>query len=212
METRAYNEAYLPYAMENLATMMDCGINRCGFSPQLFYRMFLTSGIAGQIEKGNPRYVAGLSGAELAARVIEISTGESPAAIDGTFTISQEYWAGWALAYYQWRSGKSFRFISENGLDIEKIIVMYHPLHEADLEKFVSIADRIIDETVRTAISPLKKARERYGITQEELSIISGISLRMIRAYEQKSQDFANANFRTVSRLESVLNADFREI
>ncbi|MBQ0122042.1 MAG: hypothetical protein KBS38_00270 [Bacteroidales bacterium] len=61
---------------------------------------------------------------------------------------------------------------------------MYHPLHEADLEKFVSIADRIIDETVRTAIS----------------------------AYEQKSQNFANANFRTVSRLESVLNADFREI
>ena len=47
METRAYNMAYLPYAMENLATMMDCGINQCGFSPQLFYRKFLTSGVAG---------------------------------------------------------------------------------------------------------------------------------------------------------------------
>ena len=106
----------------------------------------------------------------------------------------------------------SFRFISENGLDIEKIIVMYHPLHEADLNKFVTIADRIINESVRTAINPLKKARERYGITQEELSRISGISLRMIRAYEQKSQDISRANFRSVSRLESVLHTDFSTI
>ena len=212
METRAYNEAYLPYSMENLAVMMDCGINRCGFSPQLFYRMFLTSGVAGQIEKGNPRYVAGFSGAELASRVVELSTGQSPSVIDGSFTLSPEYWAGWALAYYQWKSGMSFRFISENGLDIEKIIVMYHPLHEADLNKFVTIADRIINESVRTAINPLKKARERYGITQEELSRISGISLRMIRAYEQKSQDISRANFRSVSRLESVLHTDFSKI
>ena len=85
METRAYNEAYLPYAMENLAVMMDCGINQCGFPPQLFHRMFLTSGVANQIEKGNPRYVAGLSGAELACRVIELATGKSPAVIDGDF-------------------------------------------------------------------------------------------------------------------------------
>jgi len=197
--------------MENLATMMDLGINRCGYSPQMFFRMFLTSGVASQIEKGNPRYVAGLSGAELACRVIERTVGESMEGIDGTFAISPEYWAGWVLAYYQWKSGKSFRFINDNGLDIEKVISMYHPLHEADLDKFGAIADRIIDETVRKSISPLKKARERNGLTQEELAKKSGISLRMIRAYEQKSQDMANANFRTVSRLETVLHTDFRE-
>lgn len=212
METHAYYEAYLPYAMENLATMMDCGINRCGFSPQLFYRMFLTSGVASQIEKGNPRYVAGLSGAELACHVIGISVGESPAAIDGTYTISPEYWAGWVLTYYQWKSGKSFRYIHDNGLPIEKVIALYHPLHEADLDKFATVADSIIAENINQSISPLKKARERYGLTQEELSRISGISLRMIRAYEQKSQDIAKANFKTVSRLESVLHADFSEI
>ena len=212
METHANNEAYLPYVMENLATMMDCGINKCGFAPKLFYRMFLTSGVAGQIEKGNPRYVAGLSGTELVCHIVERTVGKTTETVDGSFTISPEYWAGWVLAYYQYRSGKSFRFISENGLDIEKIIAMYHPLHEADLEKFVSIADQIINETVRTSISPLKKARERYGLTQQELSQISGISLRMIRAYEQKSQDIANANFKTVSRLENVLHTDFSEI
>ncbi len=212
METHAYNEVYLPYAMENLATMMDCGINQCGFSPQMFYRMFLTSGVASQIEKCNPRYVAGYSGAELASRVAELTTGESPDVIDGTFTLSAEYWAGWVLAYYQWKSGRSFRFINDNGLHIEKVIALYHPLHEADLEKFAAVADRIIAESLSASISPLKKARERYGLTQEELSRISGISLRMIRAYEQKSQDIAKANFQTVSRLESVLHTDFSEV
>ena len=212
METHAYNETYLPYAMENLATMMDCGINQCGYSPQMFYRMFLTSGVAVQIEKGNPRYVAGLSGAELADCVIERNVGKSPALIDGTYTISLEYWAGWVLAYYQWKSGKSFRYIHNNGLHIEKVIALYHPLHEADLDKFAAVADNIIAKNVKTSISPLKKARERYGLTQEELSVISGISLRMIRAYEQKSQDIAKANFSTVSRLESVLHTDFSEM
>ncbi len=212
METRAYNEAYLPYAMENLATMIDCGINQCGFPPQLFYRMFLTSGVASQIEKGNPRYLAGLSGAELASRVIELVAGESPMDIDGTFSISPEYWAGWVLAYYQWKSGKSFRLINDNGLDIEKIIALYHPLHEADLDKFASVADRIITETVNSSASPLKKARERCGMTQEDLARISGVSLRMIRAYEQKAQDIAKANFSTIERLQSVLHADFSEL
>ena len=212
METRAYNEAYLPYAMEKLAAIINCGINQCGFPPQLFYRMFLTSGVASQIEKGNPRYLAGLSGAELASRVIELVAGESPMEIDGTFSISPEYWAGWVLAYYQWKSGKSFRLINDNGLDIEKIIALYHPLHEADLDKFASVADRIITETVNSSASPLKKARERCGLTQEDLSRISGVSLRMIRAYEQKAQDIAKANFSTIERLQSVLHADFSEL
>lgn len=212
METRAYNESYLPYAMENLAVMMDCGINQCGYPPKLFYRMFLTSGVAHQVEKGNPRFLAGLSGAELAQRVVEGTVGKSPEVIDGTFTLSPEYWAGWVLAYYQWKSGKSFRSISDNGLDIEKVIAMYHPLHEADLDKFADTADRIIGEHVRMSASPLKRARELCGMTQEELSIISGVSLRMIRAYEQKSQDIMKANFGTVSRLEAVLHADFSEI
>lgn len=211
METHAYNEAYLPYAMENLAVMMDCGINQCGFPAQLFHRMFLTSSIATQIEKGNPRYLAGLSGAELACQIIELTTGESPAAIDGGYIISAEYWAGWVLAYYQWKSGKSFRFINDNGLNIEKIIALYHPLHEADLDKFAAVADRIIEEAVNSSVSPLKRARENCGLTQEELARISGISLRMIRAYEQKSQDISKASFATVSRLESVLHAKLGE-
>ena len=91
METHANNDAYLPYAIKNLATRMDCGINQCDFSPQLFYRMFLTSSVAGQIEKGNSNYVAGLSSAELASLIIERTVGASLTVIDDTLTITPKY-------------------------------------------------------------------------------------------------------------------------
>ena len=207
METHAYNEAYLPYAMENLAAMMDCGINKYGYSPELFFRMFLSSGVAGQFEKGNPRYVVGHSGTELAELVVDRTVGKPMVDVDCSFSLSPEYWAGWVLAYYQWKSGRSFRYIQNNGLDIDKVIAMYYPLHEADLDKFAAVADGIL-----SLASTLKKARERLGLTQEELSRLSGVSLRMIRAYEQKSQDLEKANFITVSKLASVLHVDYSEI
>lgn len=205
METHAYSESYLPYAMGAIATMMDCGINKCGFAPDLFYRMFLTSGLAAQFEKGNPKYIVGMSGAELADHVAERTMGKVLSANDGTYSTSPEYWAGWVLAYYQWKSGKSFRFLRDNGLDIEKVIALYHPLHEADIEKFADAADAIIINHIETSVSPVKKARERIGITQKELSERSDVSLRMIRAYEQKKQPLSNASFSTVSSIASAL-------
>ena len=212
METRAYNEIYLRSAMVALATMMDCGINKFGFSPAVFYRMFLTSGVAGQFEKGNPRYVAGMSGAELADCIINRVIGKPSRTNDGTYSISPEYWAGWVLAYYQWLSGKSFRYLQANGLDIEKVIALYHPLHEADIVKFADTAESIIRNHIKESESPIKKARERIGITQKELSARSNVSLRMIRAYEQRKQSLSNANFSTVSNLASALLVDTADI
>lgn len=212
MKTYSYNESYLPHAMMALATMMDCGINKCGFSPDLFFSMFLTSGIADQFEKGNPKYICGMSGAEIADTIIFKITGNTSPHNDGSYSVSKEYWAGWVLAYYQWKSGKSFRFMQNNGLEIEKVIALYNPLHEADLEKFSDTADEIISNYAKASESPLKKARERIGITQKELSIKANVSLRMIRAYEQKKQPLSNANFSTVSSIASALYTDDDEI
>ncbi|MBQ0086294.1 MAG: helix-turn-helix transcriptional regulator [Bacteroidales bacterium] len=131
---------------------------------------------------------------------------------DGTYSLSPEYWAGWVLAYYQWLSGKSFRYLQTNGLDIEKVIALYHPLHEADLSKFTDTADAIIRKYIKLSESPIKKARERIGITQKELSIRSSVSLRMIRAYEQKKQSLSNAGFSTVSNIASALFVDTADI
>lgn len=212
METRAYNEYYLKSAMGTLATMMDCGINRCGIKPHIFYHMFLSSGVARQFEKGNPRFVTGMSGAELVDYITHHTLGKTFVSNDGSYSISPEYWAGWVLAYHQWKSGKSFHYFQENGLDIDKVIAMFNPLHEADIEKFSNIADSITGEYKNNAISPIKKARESIGITQKQLAKISGTTLRMIRAYEQKQQSLSNASYSTVLSIASALHLNAEDL
>ena len=124
--------------------MLDCGVRKYGYSVDEFYDKFLSCYVSRQFAKGNPRYLVGMSGAELADLVVEASGGRISAGNDGTYTVGQEYWVGWVLAYYQWRTNRSFSFIQQKGLGIDKVIKMYYPLHEADLSKFSDVADDII--------------------------------------------------------------------
>jgi len=142
---RAYKKTYLNGAMRNLAVMMDCGVNKYGYSIDEFYNKFLLSDVSRQFAKGNPRYLVGLSGAELADMVVESAGNTISQRNDGTYTVGPEYWAGWALAYYQWLSRRSFSFMHKNGLGAKEVVNMYYPLHEADLSKFASVADEIIE-------------------------------------------------------------------
>ena len=141
---RAYKKTYLSSAMHNLAVMMDCGVRKYGYSIEEFYNKFLASDVSRQFASGNPRYLVGMSGAELADCVVEVSGGTVLNENDGTYTVGPEYWAGWALAYYQWLSCRSFTYMLEKGLGINKVVAMYYPLHEADLSKFANAADAII--------------------------------------------------------------------
>ncbi len=141
---RAYKKTYLNGAMRNLAVMMDCGVRKYGYSIEEFYEKFLASEVSRQFAGGNPRYLVGLSGAELADEVIESSGGTVLKENDGTYTVGREYWAGWALAYYQWLSRRSFAYMLKKGLGISEVMAMYHPLHEADLSKFADAAESII--------------------------------------------------------------------
>lgn len=192
--------------MVHLADMFDIGVNFYGIPADLFYARFLTSGVAHQIEIGNPNYLCGHSGHELAEIVVDQSGGGLFPQVEDSFSIekSPEYWAGWVLAQYQWTSGRSFSEISRNGLPFSKIVTMYHPLHEADPRKFCEIAESIVLEHSRKS-NPIKEARLLMGISQRELSALSGVSLRMIRAYEQKKQDLSKAEYGSVVRLSRVL-------
>ena len=53
---------------------------------------------------------------------------------------SKEYWVGWALAYYQWYSNRSFNDIF-NAVSYEELERMFYPLHEADITKFIDVMD-----------------------------------------------------------------------
>jgi hypothetical protein len=142
---RAYKKTYLNDAMRNLAVMLDCGVRKYGYSIQDFYKKFLMSDVSRQFANGNPRYLVGLSGAELTDMVVQQSGNAVSDKNDGTYTVGPEFWAGWVLAYYQWRSRRSFAYLQKKGLGITEVISMYNPLHEADVMKFVDAADSIIN-------------------------------------------------------------------
>lgn len=143
---RAYKKTYLNGAMRNLAVMLDCGVRKYGYHIEDFYMMFLSSEVSRQFSKGNPRYLVGMSGAELADSVVEASGGTVKSDNDGTYSVGPEYWAGWVMAYYQWLSRRSFAYMHSMGLGISEVVSMYYPLHEADISKFAAAADRIIEK------------------------------------------------------------------
>lgn len=202
----AYNPLYLEDVMNNLGTMLDCAVNAAHCELTVFYEMFLTSCVASQIEVGNPRYLSGLSGMELMRVVLEKSSDKPiPELSYVPFDRTPEYWAGWALAYYQWRTSRSFAFLQRNGLSIDTVVSLYPTLHEADLSKFVQTADSLVEQYLRSRKNPLKAIRKQSRLTQKELADLSGVTLRMIQAYEQGDQDINKAETRTVFALSRVL-------
>lgn len=211
--TNAYSELYLDDAMENLGSMVDYAVGTCGFSPDEFMHRFISSGIAERFGRGNPKYVAGMSGVELAELVLDITNpgGESSRVNLHIEEKGREYWAGWILAYYQWISGKRFEDIFESGLPLSQIMSMYI-LHEADVSKFVDVADEVIERSKKEKQSPLQKIRKARGFTQQELSKASGVSLRMIQLYEQKQNDISKAQAGQVVSLARALGCDVEDL
>ena len=204
--TRAYEETYLDDAMNNLGDMLDYAVNDCGLEAEEFFSHFIVSGVAEAFEKGNPKYVAGLSGPELASEVIYRTTHSRPDTPSAeNIDKSPEYWAGWILAYYQWYSIRRFSDMKKNGLTISRVLSLYPMLHEADISKFVSVADQIIKQNMTIGVSNLQRIRKASSMTQKKLAEASGATLRMIQLYEQRNQDINKAQAITLSRMAHVL-------
>ena len=138
--THAYIEPYLKDVMRNLGVMSHFCINEYGMSPEKFSEFFPKSHIAEQISMANPRFLTGMSGKELADMMIESLSGNEYKNVSSEqYYVSPEYWAGWVMAYYQWYTAKSFAQMYVDGQTYEKVLKMYHPLHEADLAKVVEM-------------------------------------------------------------------------
>lgn len=208
----AYSESYLDDAMCNLGDMLDYAVNACGYEADIFFEWFLFSGLADEFGTGNPKYIAGMSGIELAKEVVFSTSGNRPnvEAVQNEFK-DAVYWAGWSLAYYQWYKAVSFKEIIRSGLTISRIQSMYI-LHEADISKFVEAADEIIRKNIQDKPTHLSVIRKARGFTQQELSDESGVTLRMIQLYEQRQNDINTAATNTVLRLAKALGCEMEEL
>ena len=130
----AYSEIYLDDAMRNMGEMVEYGEEACGLDQDLLLRMFVRSGYADRWEKGDPRVICGLSGTELCRRLLEATyadRGAEPAPLV-RYDTGEAYWRGFALAYYQWRSGRTFPEILAfiGGKDLQRMYPAYHTASE----------------------------------------------------------------------------------
>jgi DNA-binding XRE family transcriptional regulator len=210
MMTRAFQETYLSKAQAALGDAFDYAINTCHIPGAEFTILFTTSSVSRRMENGEPAYLAGKSGIEIAEDVLLETTGKQlEAEPQGQFGRSREYWIGWAVCYYQWYSARSYGNIFKV-LSYEDLKNMYYTLHEEDITKFVDIVDEKIQEHFKD--TNLKRIRNTYGCTQSELAKRSGVTLRSIQMYEQRNKDINKASAETIYRISRVLGCSMENL
>jgi len=190
--------------------MMDYAVNDCDIDGDKYLHMFISSGLAQQFERGNPKIIAGMSGVEIAKETIFSITGRAPDTAPAYIEFrTEEFWGGWALAQYQWYSSRSFSAIMRF-LPFARLLDMYHTLHEADITKLYAVADEIYSRTQPQ--TNLRWYRELAGLSQSGLSVEADVSLRSIQMYEQRNKDINKAQAATVIQIARALGCEVEDL
>ena len=117
------------------------------------------------------------------------------------------YWLGIVIASYCYGKRISFKEIGKRIKPLQ-ILKMYNTMHEAPHMKVIEEIDKIFDRQE----SILKNIRQSKNISQNELSVLSGVSLRSIQMYEQKKKNISKASFEIVKRLANSLSVELEDL
>lgn len=206
----AYDKVYLDKARTALGHMLDFAVYDLKYDIAEFFDLFIKSGVAERFETGDFTIISGMSGVEIAYKVLEQS-GVERERIKPNYTASrsEEFWTGWALAYYQWETSMSFAEIVQY-VPIKDILALYQPYHEMDIRQFV-------DKVTATykAAKPetnLKLLRQKAGLSQRELADLSNIPVRTIQQYEQRQKNINKAQAEYLVMLAKVLYCEVGDL
>ena len=196
----AYDKIYLEKARVALGRMLDFAVYDLHMDLREFWGQFLNSEVCKRFERGDSSLLAGMSGVEMAYAVLGDSVQRVKARPSADR--SEEYWLGWALAYYQWDVGIAFKDIFD-AEEILKIKALYYPYHEMDIRHFCDLLNEMYRENNR--ITNLKRHRLNTGMSQAQLAEESEVPLRTIQQYEQRQKNINMARAEYVIRLAKVL-------
>lgn len=197
----AYDEDYLPDFREKLGTLFDLGYYQKGIDIDEIAERFASSVIAEGVETGSPKYLAGMSGTEMAMDLFNEEHFERL-----PVQRTDAYWTGYALAHIQWYYNRPFREIIDK-CPCSRLLGAYPALHEVDIDKTVDIVRKfIIPDNI------LKIRRKMLGLTQKQLASLAGISLSTLRAYEQGTTSLENASGKTLYMLGRYLGLTVEEL
>ena len=206
----AYDKNYLEKARTTLGRMLDFAVYDLKLDIKEFFDRFIISGIANAFENSDSKTIAGKSGVELAYEVME-KTGENVRDIKPRYTAnrSEEYWTGWVLAYYQWKTSIPFAEIVKY-IPIFQIKALYSPYHEMDIRHFVDKMNEMYNKAKPE--TNLKIYRKRAELSQKQLAELADIPVRMIQHYEQRQKNINKAQTEYLVRLSRVLNCNIEDL
>ncbi|MBQ9699217.1 MAG: helix-turn-helix transcriptional regulator [Lachnospiraceae bacterium] len=206
----AYDKMYLEKGRNALARMLDFAVYQLKYDIDTYVDMFIASGISRRFEHGDVSLIVGKSGVEITYEVLyESLGGVERVYVEYTANRSPEYWAGWALAYYQWLKGLSFADIVKV-VPLSRIVSMYPTYHEMDIRQFVDKMDEMCEQ--HTFDTKLKQRRKLADMSQSQLSEATGVSVRTIQQYEQRQKDVSKANVSTLAKFARALYCDITDL
>lgn len=202
----AYDKMYLEKARTALARMLDFAVYELKYDLEEFWNMFLTTDVAARFGRGDFSLIAGKSGIEISYEILD-EAGLPYLHIEPRHTMnrSEEYWTGWALAYYQWETGLSFAEITRT-VPIKDILALYSPYHEMDIRHFVDKMNELYREA--NPDTNLKRIRKLAGLSQGQLAEEADIPVRTIQQYEQRQKNINKAQVEYLVRLAGVLGCE----
>ena len=202
----AYDKVYLDCAKRVLGRMLDFAVHDLKYGVEEFFSLFIKSGVAERFGKGDYTILAGKSGVEVAYEVLEEMQ------IDVERTVpkyvanrSEEYWTGWALAHYQWKTALSFEEI-EKFIPVHYVKALYLPYHEMDIKHFIDKMNVLYREAKPD--TNLKRRRQQIGLSQSKLAELSGIPVRTIQQYEQRQKNINKAQVEYLFKLSNALGCN----
>ena len=197
----AYDRSYLEKAQISLGRMLDYAVYDLKYDIAAFWDLFLSSDVSVQFASGDVSVLAGRSGTELALMVTGRENNYTkPSFSEGK---SEEYWLGWALAYYQWKTDLAFSQITDF-ITINELLLMYSPYHEMDVRQFCDKVSEIY--AIRKQQTNLKRRRLQAGLSQSQLALLSGIPVRTLQQYEQRQKNINRARVDYIISLAHVLS------
>lgn len=140
MSNPAYSELYILDAQKTIAHSFDYAVNKMNLSLEEYASKFLSFKYLNLLETGDPHYLAGMSGIELAKEICgkeNIDFGNLP------YNPKVEYWTGWILSYYQWAKNTNYKKILSK-FPIEKFKKAYPTFHECNKNRMIEYMDEVI--------------------------------------------------------------------
>lgn len=205
----AYSELYIEGMMIKLGDMLEYACIDCGYDLDAFWQLFLRSRVSIGIENGNPKYIAGMSGVELAQIVMEeVDYNTDFAEPSWNSNRSDIYWCGWVLAYYQWYCAVSFRILSEK-LTLRMLRKMYGTLHEADIHKCIDVLDNMAIINVRHTVREWRQIR---NWTQNELAKRAQVDISQIQRLEYGERKLENMTLKAALNIANALGVRIEQI